>query len=73
MGDIYVVCQEYEKRISGQPPPLNTDRIPTYPITKIFELGLAAANTCGKFRAEAKPGELILFSRLMSFWERMKL
>lgn len=46
MGDIYVACQEYGKVVSGQPPP--SDLIPTYPIAKILESGVTAANTCGK-------------------------
>ena len=70
MGDIYVACQEYGKAVPGQPP---SDRIPTYLIAKILESGVTAANTCGKFRAEAGKGELLLFARPMSFWEKMKL
>lgn len=70
MGDIYVACQEYGKRASGQPA---ADVIPTYRISKIVELGVAAANTCGKFKAEARPGVLIFFVRPMSFREKLKL
>lgn len=73
MGDIYVICQAYGKGVSGQPPPLNTDLVPTYPITKIFESGVAASNTCGKFKAEIKRGDLVLFARPMSLWEKWKL
>ncbi|HKW75213.1 MAG TPA: hypothetical protein VJN64_06780 [Terriglobales bacterium] len=73
MGDIYVVCQEYGNNVSGQPPPFNGDLIPTYAVTKILESGMTAANTCGKVRAQAGKGELLLFARPMSFWERMKL
>jgi hypothetical protein len=73
MGDSYVVCQGYGNRASGQPPPSDTELIPSYPVAKILELGLAGANTCGKFRTDAKPGELILFARPLSFWEKMKL
>jgi hypothetical protein len=73
MGDMYVACQEYGNRVSGQPPRLNTDLIPTYPITKILGWGVAATNTCGKFKEEAKPGELILFARPLSFWEKLRL
>jgi hypothetical protein len=32
-------------------------------IKKILESGVVAGNTCGKFRAEPKPGELIFFVR----------
>jgi hypothetical protein len=73
MGDIYVACQGYGNHVSGQPPPLPTDVIPTYAIGKIIELGVAAANTCGKFKGEAKPGELIIFVRPMSLWKKLKL
>jgi hypothetical protein len=71
-GDTYVVCQEYAHQVPGQPPRLPTDLIPTYPITKILGSGVAAVNTCGKFRVDAKPGELILFARRMSLWEKWK-
>jgi hypothetical protein len=70
IGDIHVACQEYGKRVAGQPA---GDVIPTYRISKIVKSGVAAANTCGKFKAEAKPGELILFVRPMSSWEKFKL
>jgi hypothetical protein len=70
MGDFYVVCQEYGKVVRGQSPP--SDRIPAYPIAKILESGVTAANTCGKFRAEAQKGELLFFVRPLSFWEKMK-
>jgi len=72
-GDFYLTCQADGKSVSGQPPPLDTDLIPTYPITKILESGVAAGNTCGKFKAEAKPGELVLFARPMSLCEKWKL
>jgi hypothetical protein len=70
MGDIHVACQEYRKRAAGQPA---GDVIPTYRTSKFVKSGVAAANTCGKFKAEAKPGELILFVRSMSFWQKFKL
>jgi hypothetical protein len=73
MGDMYVLCQAYGKAVSGQPQPPDTDLIPTYSITKIFESGVVAVNTCGKFKADVKPGELVLFARPMSLWEKWKL
>ena len=73
-GDRYVVCQEYGKAIPGEPvtSKLVQEGIPVYPIKEILKLGIAAGNTCGKFRAVAKPGELILFARSRSFWERLR-
>jgi hypothetical protein len=72
-GDRYIACQEYAKILPGEPPtdPLTT--MPYYPIKKILESGISAANTCGKFRAEARPGELIFYVRPRTFSERMKL
>jgi hypothetical protein len=71
-GDYYVACQEYGKVTPGEPPtdPLNI--MPSYPIKRILESGVSAGNTCGKFRAEARPGELILYVRPRSFSERMR-
>lgn len=39
---------------------------------KVLESGVATANVCGKAKASAKPGEIILFVRPLSFWERLK-
>jgi hypothetical protein len=69
-GGYYVACQEYGEVRSG-------DRLerfipPSYSIRKILESGVSATNTCGKFRAQAKPGELIFFVRPPTFWERMR-
>jgi hypothetical protein len=69
-GDYYVDCQESaEVRAAGR---LEGFTPPSYPIRKILESGMTAANTCGKFRAEAKPGELIFFVRPRTFLERMR-
>jgi hypothetical protein len=73
-ADKYVACQEYGKVLPGDAahPNLLKEVMPSYPIKKILESGVAAGNTCGKFRAEAKPGELILFVRPRSFLERAR-
>jgi len=78
MGDYYVACQEYGKISSRELtkpdalPAVIKEVVPSYPIKKILESGVAAGNTCGRFRAEAKPGELVLFVRPLSFLERLK-
>jgi hypothetical protein len=71
-GDSYIACQEYGKITPGEPPtdPLNT--MPSYPTKKILESGVSTTNTCGKFRAEAKPGELIFFVRPPTWLEKLK-
>ena len=73
-GDRYVACQEYGKFVPGEPVTrdLTTRLMPSYPIKKILDSGVSAANTCGKFRAEARPGELIFYVRPRSFSERMR-
>ena len=72
--DEYVACQEYGKIVPGEPatPNLLREIMPSYSIKKILESGVSAANRCGEFRAEAKPGELVFFVRPRSFSERMR-
>lgn len=78
MGDYYVACQEYGKLAPGErPTPQNSaaltkELIPTYSIKEILQSGISSANSCGKVRAKAKPGELVFFVRPRSFWERLK-
>jgi hypothetical protein len=75
IGDYYVVCQEYGTVIPGEPAargPL-AELAPSYPIERILQSGISAANTCGKFRAQAKPGELILYMRPLSFLEKLRM
>jgi hypothetical protein len=73
-GDYYVACREYRKVVPGEPVGPNTlkEVIPSYSIKKILESGVTAGNTCGKFRAEAKPGELIFFVRPLTWLERWR-
>ena len=73
-GGNYVACQEYGKIVPGEPvtPDLVGRLMPSYPIQEILESGVAAGNTCGRFRAQAKPGELIIFVRPTTFWERLR-
>jgi hypothetical protein len=73
-GDYYVACQEYGKVVPGEPatPNLVRQRMPSYSIKKILESGLSSSNTCGKFRAEPKLGELIFYVRPRSFLEKWR-
>jgi hypothetical protein len=73
-GDHYIACQEHGKIIPGEPatPNLLKAVMPSYPIKKILDSGVSAANTCGKFRTEARPGELIFYVRPHSFSERIR-
>ncbi len=72
-GNYYVACQKYETVVPGGPPTAVLPGGPRYSIKNILESGVSAANTCGKFRTEAKPGELIVFVRRRSFLEGWRL
>jgi hypothetical protein len=43
-----------------------------FPTKEIVQSGIVTANTCGKAKASPEPGEIILFVRPLSFWEKMK-
>ncbi|HWW24242.1 MAG TPA: hypothetical protein VNY78_10075 [Edaphobacter sp.] len=40
--------------------------------SRVLQEGIAMANTCGKSRWPAKPGEVIIFVRPLNWWERLK-
>jgi len=66
-SDYYADCQPYT-RVGPQqntPPP-------SYSIQAILESGTATSNACGKFRTEARRGELVLFVRSLHWWEGLK-
>lgn len=72
-GDYYVACQEYAKVVPDAAKPKFIGKIPPlYPLKEILESGISASNTCGKFRAKPKPGELIFFVRPRGFWEGLR-
>jgi hypothetical protein len=39
---------------------------------KVLEEGIVTANTCGKATASPKPGELVIFVRPLTWWEKLK-
>jgi len=39
---------------------------------EVLQHGVVTANTCGKATASPKPGELIIFVRPLSWWEKLK-
>ncbi len=43
-----------------------------FPTKKIFQSGIVTPNACGKARASPKPGEIILFVRPLTLWEKLK-
>jgi hypothetical protein len=73
-GDNYVACQEYGNTLPADAANRGVLKqlMPSYSISRIADSGLSSSNTCGKFRAKAKPGELIFFVRPRSFFEKMR-
>ena len=43
-----------------------------YPMAKVLHDGIVSSNTCGKANATAEPGEIILFVRPLTWWEKFK-
>jgi hypothetical protein len=43
-----------------------------FAMKKALEQGIVTANTCGKTTVLPKPGEVIIFARPLSSWERLK-
>lgn len=46
--------------------------IMTFPTQKVLEQGIVTANTCGKATASPKPGEVVIFVRPLTWWEKLK-
>lgn len=72
--DYYIACQEHGKVIPGEPakPNLIKELMPSYSIKKILDSGLSAGNTCGRVKAEPRPGELIFYVKPRGFLGRMR-
>jgi hypothetical protein len=47
-------------------------KIMDLPTSRVLHEGVTMPNTCGKSSATAKPGEVIIFVRPLSFWEKLK-
>lgn len=74
LSGYHVDCQEHGRVLPddlAKPDPL-AQLAPAYSIKRILESGVAASNTCGKFRTDAKPGELITFVRSAGFLEKLR-
>jgi hypothetical protein len=61
----YVLCQPHVGDYSW----LKTMDLTT---SRVLQEGITMANTCGKSRAAAKPGEVIIFVRQLNWSERLK-
>jgi hypothetical protein len=60
--DYYFDCRPFRR---------NATR-PTYPVKEVLQSGIVTDNTCGKFRAEPRHGELTFIVRHLHWWESFK-
>jgi hypothetical protein len=61
----YVLCGSGE----GNRSPLELKNFST---KEVLDHGYASGNTCGKVTASPQPGQVVLFVRPLTFWEKMK-
>lgn len=61
----YVLCQPHT-------PDYSWLAMVNFSTKKVLESGIVTANACGKAKASPEPGEIILFVRPLSWWERLK-
>ena len=61
----YVLCQSHGGNYSWL-------KIMQLSTSRVLQEGIASANTCGKSRVDAKPGEVIIFVRPLTWWEALK-
>ena len=61
----YVLCQPDAGSYSWL-------RMMDLPTSRVLQDGIVAENTCGKTRAIAEPGEVVIFVRPLSWWEKLK-
>jgi hypothetical protein len=43
-----------------------------FPAKEVLEKGVVSSNTCGKATATPVPGEVVVFVRPLTFWEKLK-
>src|SRR5215472_1628788 len=61
-ADYYFDCRPFRKDAAR----------PVYSVKEVLQTGVVTGNTCGKFRAAPKPGELTFFVRPLHWWEAFK-
>jgi len=61
----YVLCQSRKSDYSWL-------AIRDFSTKEVLQRGVVTANTCGKATASPKPGEVIIFVRPLSWWEKLK-
>jgi hypothetical protein len=61
----YVLCQPRTPNFSWL-------GITDFSVQQVLQHGIATANACGKPVASPKPGEIVLFVRPLTWWEKLK-
>lgn len=61
----YVLCQPHK-------PDYSWLSIEPFSTREVLRSGVVTANLCGEAKASAEPGELTVFVRPLTFWEKMK-
>jgi hypothetical protein len=62
----YVLCQPHT-------PDYSWLSLTTFSMERLIQRGIVTANSCGKATASPKSGELVIFARPLSFWEKMRI
>ena len=61
----YVICEPHGTDFSWL-------EVKPFPTEQFIREGFVTANTCGRPMASARPGELVIFVRPLSWWEKLK-
>jgi len=61
----YVLCQAHGANYSWL-------TVMTFSTQKVLQSGVVTPNVCGKATASPEPGEVIIFVRPLTFWEKLK-
>jgi hypothetical protein len=61
----YVLCQT-------RTPAYSWLAMTDFSTTELLEHGIVTGNTCGKVTASPKPGEVTIFVRPLTWWEKLK-
>lgn len=61
----YVVCQGHRGDYSWL-------AILDFSTKEVLQSGIVTSNMCGKVKASPEPGEIVLFVRPLTFWEKLK-
>lgn len=61
----YVSCQPHTPNYSWL-------GMTTFPTQKVIQSGVVTGNTCGRAKASPEPGEIVLFVRPLTWWEKLK-